>query len=71
MSEVTKKEVTEQLIVSVLTDMFEADNEYGCGFYTYPPWREAYAKLQKIIGYKGGTAVFDDEFCDFNDLPDA
>ena len=61
----------ERLVMRVLTEMFEADTEYGCGFYGYEPWRQAYAKLQKIAGYKGATTVFDDEFDDFDKLPDA
>ena len=76
-NETTKPESSTELggrvdpvVMRVLTEMFEADTDYGCGFYNHEPWREAYAKLQKIAGYKGSTTVFDGEFEDFSKLPD-
>lgn len=57
-------------IRQVALEMFEADNAYGCGFYSDDRWRFAYAKLQKLVGYRGETAALG-EFDNFDKLPDA
>ncbi|MDH4276328.1 MAG: hypothetical protein OEW08_14950 [Gammaproteobacteria bacterium] len=54
----------------VALEMFEADNACGCGFYNDDAWRTAYAKLQKLVGYKSETAVLG-MLNTFDDLPGA
>ncbi len=51
-----------------INEMFAADTEYGSGFYNHEPWRVAYAKLQKMVMYKGNTTVFDPLCDDIEDL---
>lgn len=57
-------------IIKALNNMFEADHEYGTGFYNSDAWCLEYAKLQKLIGYKKTTSVFDPELQKFYDLPE-
>ena len=35
-----------------LKEMFQAHNEYGCGYYNYTPWNVAYDKLATMIGFE-------------------
>lgn len=71
MSETSKAAADSELVMRTLVEMFRADTEYGCGFYNYQPWRDAYAKLQRLSGYSGATAVFDGTPEDLDDLPEA
>jgi hypothetical protein len=59
--------VNNDKIVKVALEMFEADHKYGCGFYAYQTWRLAYAKLQKLVGYRDTTSVLN-EYDNFEDL---
>lgn len=56
-------------IKSLLREMFQANHDYGCGWYGDDRWRTAYAKLQKVSGYKETTSVLG-EYDKFDDLPD-
>jgi hypothetical protein len=60
----------DEKIRQVALEMFKADTAYGSGFYNYDDWLLAYAKLQKLIGYREETSVLG-ENDSFDDLPDA
>lgn len=57
-------------IKQIALQMFEADEAFGCGFYQDDDWKLAYAKLQKLVGYRGETAALGD-VSKFDKLPDA
>lgn len=48
-----------EIIMRVLKEMFQADSDYGCGFYGDQRWRKAYKQLQILSGFKGETSVLD------------
>ncbi len=37
-------------MVDLLNAMFDAHEEYGCGFYDYEPWTTHYDKLRNMLG---------------------
>lgn len=37
---------------TLLFELFEAHHAYGCGFYDNDRWKDAYKKLQDMIGYR-------------------
>ena len=68
----TETETKNDKIREVALEMFRADHLSigGVGFDQDDAWWLAYAKLQKLIGYKEETSALG-ENDDFNDLPDA
>lgn len=36
-------------LVDAVARMHAADNEYGCGFYDYDPWVDAYAETRRLV----------------------
>ena len=60
-------------IKNLVIKMFKADTAYGgAAFYSDDDWLRAYAKLQKLVDYRGATAVFGalvgDDFDKITDL---
>lgn len=42
-------EQQEDKIKSLLSEMFEAEESYGCGFYNHKRWTTPYNELKKIV----------------------
>jgi len=37
-------------IIDTLNSMFDAEEEYGCGFYDHAPWTLKYDELRRMTG---------------------